>query len=461
MTVRTIAYLKERFEAGDRPTQQDFWDLFETMLTLETWPNPLPASSAELLTNIPIPDPLPAVSGEFLTNINRSDWIAIDAAPTYATSTSFVVPGDYTGPSYFVVGRRIRIALNPSGYYFGTVTAAVFSAGTTTVTVDETIPTSALASVDVNMLVDSDIVITSLKPGSGAALAVYRKSADGLAVEPWAVPAASDTVSGLVELATPAEVQALTDATRAVTPAGLAAAAAVLATANRLMLRDAAGRAQVVDPSAAADIATKNYTDGAVNTHAALTAPHSATSAATASRLMLRDGAGRAQVVDPSAAADIATKSYVDTAVAAVVPTGSKVVFRQAAAPTGWTQDTTLNDRVLRVVSGAGGGSGGNWVVSGLTVAAYTLTINDIPAHGHPYRQKTNIEGGTGNDNSGVLLTDTGLSQETHAAYAGAPSNVDGQAIGGTGGGGAHSHGISHNGTWRPAYADVIVCSKN
>lgn len=340
MTVRTIAYLKERFQAGDKPTQDDFWDLFETMLTLETWPNPLPASSAELLTNIPIPDPLPAVSGEFLTNINRSDWIAIDAVPTYATPTSFVVTGDYTGPSYFVVGRRIRIALNPSGYYFGTVTAAVFSAGTTTVTVDETIPTSALASVDVNMLVDSDIVITSLKPGSGAALAVYRKSADGLAVEPWAVPAASDTASGLVELATTAEAQALTDAVRAVTPAGLAAAAAVLATANRLMLRDAAGRAQVVDPSAAADIATKNYTDGQVaahvaagdphpqyatdtdvSTHAGLTAPHSAVSTATASRLVLRDAAGRAQVADPSAAADIATKGYTDAQVATKMPT--------------------------------------------------------------------------------------------------------------------------------------------
>ena len=50
----------------------------------------------------------------------------------------------------------------------------------------------------------------------------------------------------------------------------------------------------------------------AVSTHDAVTNPHSATALATASRIVLRDAAGRAQVADPSAAADIATKGYVD-----------------------------------------------------------------------------------------------------------------------------------------------------
>lgn len=40
---------------------------------------------------------------------------------------------------------------------------------------------------------------------------------------------------------------------------------------------------------------------------------HNATSAATAERIILRDANGRAQVADPSAGADIATKSYVDS----------------------------------------------------------------------------------------------------------------------------------------------------
>ncbi len=60
--------------------------------------------------------------------------------------------------------------------------------------------------------------------------------------------------------------------------------------------------------AAAALVTAEEYTD----THAAVTDPHSATAAATANRLMLRDAAGRAQVAAPSADADIARKDTVD-----------------------------------------------------------------------------------------------------------------------------------------------------
>jgi hypothetical protein len=49
-----------------------------------------------------------------------------------------------------------------------------------------------------------------------------------------------------------------------------------------------------------------------VDAHANLTNPHSATSAATANRLMLRDASGRSKVASPSAADDIARKDTVD-----------------------------------------------------------------------------------------------------------------------------------------------------
>lgn len=52
---------------------------------------------------------------------------------------------------------------------------------------------------------------------------------------------ASTAAPGFIELATDAEVQALTDALRAVTPAGLAAVSTALATALRLVLRDSNG----------------------------------------------------------------------------------------------------------------------------------------------------------------------------------------------------------------------------
>ena len=80
------------------------------------------------------------------------------------------------------------------------------------------------------------------------------------------------------------------------------------ATADKIILRDAAGRAKVVDPSVASDIATKNTVDS----HAVLTNAHSGTSAATADRLVLRNGSGRAQVAAPSDAGDIARKAEVD-----------------------------------------------------------------------------------------------------------------------------------------------------
>jgi len=85
-------------------------------------------------------------------------------------------------------------------------------------------------------------------------------------------------------------------------------------TANQIITRDGAGRAQVVAPSATADIARKDTVDAVqtnLTNHAALTNPHSATAAATADRLVLRDGAGRAQIVAPSADADIAIKGWV------------------------------------------------------------------------------------------------------------------------------------------------------
>ncbi|WP_321367903.1 phage tail protein [uncultured Desulfuromusa sp.] len=98
------------------------------------------------------------------------------------------------------------------------------------------------------------------------------------------------------------------------------------ATASRLMLRDSSGRAKVAAPSAADDIAQKAQVDAEATTranadsaHAELSAPHSATSAATASRLILRDSSGRAKVAAPSAADDIARLDTVNNAINALM----------------------------------------------------------------------------------------------------------------------------------------------
>lgn len=128
---------------------------------------------------------------------------------------------------------------------------------------------------------------------------------------------------------------------------------------------------------------------------------------------------------------------------AAVIPSGTKMIFYQAAAPTGWVIDASLNDRVLRVVSANGANIGGSWSISGLTTADHILTIAEIPAHTHTIPQQ---------------LTGLGALLQS-GPHAGMYAN---QVTGSRGGGGAHNHGaVVADGTWRPAYADVIICTKS
>jgi len=78
------------------------------------------------------------------------------------------------------------------------------------------------------------------------------------------------------------------------------------------------------------------------------------------------------------------------------IPAGTKTNFFQAAAPTGWTQCTTHNNKAMRIVSGTGGGTGGTVAFttafasqavsgtnSGGAVASTTLSTCQIPSHAH------------------------------------------------------------------------------
>lgn len=130
---------------------------------------------------------------------------------------------------------------------------------------------------------------------------------------------------------------------------------------------------------------------------------------------------------------------------------GKRMLFLEATAPPGWTQDTSINDRVLRIVNSAGGGLGGSWTISGLSasvsVGATTLSVSQIPSHSHT----------------------VSLNQLEVSGYSGyfvlAQGNKVHFSTGATGGSGSHTHSasasISSNGTWRPAYVDVIACRKD
>lgn len=124
-----------------------------------------------------------------------------------------------------------------------------------------------------------------------------------------------------------------------------------------------------------------------------------------------------------------------------LIPSGTKMIFLQASAPTGWTQDAALNDRVLRLVSATGGGTGGDWTMTALKAAGHALTVSELPAHHHTYSLRaTTINAGSGG--------------------AVANANISDANTGDTGSGSSHTHDLDNSGDWRPAYADVIACTK-
>lgn len=135
---------------------------------------------------------------------------------------------------------------------------------------------------------------------------------------------------------------------------------------------------------------------------------------------------------------------------------GTKMVFYQASAPTGWTQDTAsaLSQTVMAITTGTGGGTGGSTAyfssflattnksgtdsapvtgsVSG-TVGNHTLSTPQIPSHSHP----------------------NGASPSPFFRGNPSPDGIVSGGTGSTGGNGAHSHPFS--GSLSSATADVSV----
>tara|TARA_R110002012_G_scaffold305276_1_gene509350 strand:+ start:2843 stop:3529 length:687 start_codon:yes stop_codon:yes gene_type:complete len=149
---------------------------------------------------------------------------------------------------------------------------------------------------------------------------------------------------------------------------------------------------------------------------------------------------------------------------AALIPTGSVMLFYQSAAPTGWTKSTTHNDKAIRVVSGSGGGSGGSVAFEtafasqtpagsiGGATASHTLTVSEIPSHAHGYK----ADGGEYEAGSSAVAS---LNQDATTSQTGKIEN--------TGGGGGHTHGatgLSFSGSAMNldvSYVDVIICTKS
>ena len=152
-----------------------------------------------------------------------------------------------------------------------------------------------------------------------------------------------------------------------------------------------------------------------------------------------------------------------------MTPDGTAMFFYQASAPTHWVKSTSHNDKMLRVVTGNGGGSGGSISFTTFTGRSFsfpyssnsntdnrTLNSNQIPAHTHSsmgtkltfFPQNPN-----GTYNGGDVRRGPGWTRNT-------------DPTGGVSGPSQHNHPFSSSGTSpdiscniNVQYIDIIQCN--
>ena len=138
-----------------------------------------------------------------------------------------------------------------------------------------------------------------------------------------------------------------------------------------------------------------------------------------------------------------------------LLPSGTRLLFHNSSAPTGWTKDTSIDDSALRVVSvtpGSGGSTGfasalGSPSVSGsvslsgepgsgnlstsisgnVNIGSTTLSISQIPSHSHDAPQ------------GGTLIRSDFVGDDSRR---GVGNRVN---TGNTGGSESHNHNAGHN----------------
>jgi len=149
----------------------------------------------------------------------------------------------------------------------------------------------------------------------------------------------------------------------------------------------------------------------------------------------------------------IATTAFVLANVGSYAfPAGTKMLFQQTSAPTGWTKQTTHNNKALRVVSGTASSGGSVTFTTAFasksvvgTVGNTSLTIAQMPSHVH------NHQIGYGGS-------------ATITRHSGQASSINQGTIntGSAGSGSSHTHSFSGTAIdMAVQYVDLIIAQKN
>ena len=198
----------------------------------------------------------------------------------------------------------------------------------------------------------------------------------------------------------------------------------------------------------------------------------------------LRDGVTATTQAQSNNSIAVSTTAYVRTAIseAQAFPSGTKMLFQQTAAPTGWTKVTSgVDNKALRVVSGSVSSGGSNAFSNTFASRGITANAANTTAAGNVSVANTTQTGNvsvanttqTGNVSVSIANANTGGTVNSHtltvaempshnhsvnpssgawANYQGTGSiarsnthwsNSLGVTLGNTGGGGGHSHGFT------------------
>ena len=158
-----------------------------------------------------------------------------------------------------------------------------------------------------------------------------------------------------------------------------------------------------------------------------------------------------------------------------VFTSGTRMLFQQTTAPSGWTKDTGLNNRALRIVSGSVGSGGSNSFTGVLnstvttsngSVSNHTLTSSQIPSHYHfAFRSGNHGQHRNGSPMTANNYPSSGsgagnLYESYNIGQSGSVSNVGRTSSVGSGSG--HNHGFTNpNFNLNVLYTDVIIAQKN
>ena len=158
------------------------------------------------------------------------------------------------------------------------------------------------------------------------------------------------------------------------------------------------------------------------------------------------------------------------------IPSGTRMLFQQTSAPTGWTKVTSgVDNRALRLVSGTAGTGGSNSFTGVLNstvttsngnVQGHALTTAQMPEHYHFAFRSGNHgqnQNGTNMSSNNYPGSGSGRSNLYEGYNISRSNNVPN--IGRTssrGSGSTHDHGFTNpNFNLNVAYTDVIIAAKD